>query len=116
MAVPRNLVSDSALVQETFDLVSAKGGRATFTEIVDVVFRLSHAEPDLATSLIAELIANDARFKIEPPHLAIVADQSELRPLNEIEFVVLDVEAVADKAQPARIIELGAYRICATEI
>jgi DNA polymerase-3 subunit epsilon len=111
MEVPRNLISDSALVQDTFDLLSTNDGRAAFTEIADVVFRLSHAGEELAALLVADLIRNDPRFRIEAAHLAIVDDDTELRPLSEIDFVVLDVEAIAARTQPARIIELGAYRV-----
>ncbi len=111
MEVPRNLISDSALVQETFDLLSANDGRAAFTEIADVVFRLSHTGEELAALLVADLIRNDPRFRIEAAHLAIVNDDTELRPLNEIDFVVLDVEAIVARTKTARVIELGAYRV-----
>ena len=116
MSVPRNLISNSALVQETFDLLTERGGRATFTELVDVIFRLSHADQDLAQSLVADLIKSDLRFRIESPFLTIVADSIETKPLIEIEFVVLDVEAIATRTIPARVIELGAYRIRGGEI
>ena len=111
MEIPRNLISDSALVQDTFDLLIANDGRAAFTEIADVVFRLSHAGEELAALLVADLIRNDPRFRIEAAHLAIVDDDTELRSLNEIDFVVLDVEAIVARTQPAQIIELGAYRV-----
>ncbi len=111
MEIPRNLISDSALVSDTFDLLTANNGRAAFTEIADVVFRLSHADEELAALLVADLIRNDPRFRIEAAHLTIVADDTELRPLNEIDFVVLDVEAIVASAKTARIIELGAYRV-----
>src|SRR3981081_1749707 len=48
VASHRNLVSDSALVQETFDLLSKNGGRASLSDIVDVIFRMSHADQELA--------------------------------------------------------------------
>ena len=111
MEIPRNLISDSALVQDTFDLLTANDGRAAFTEIADVVFRLSHAGEELAALLVADLIRNDPRFRIEAAHLAIVDDHTELRSLNEIDFVVLDVEAIVTRTKTARIIELGAYRV-----
>lgn len=111
MEVPRNLISDSVLVQDTFDHLSASGGRAAFTEIADAVLRLSHVGEDLAALLVSDLIRNDPRFRIEAAHLAIVDDETQLQPLNEIDFVVLDVEAIVARAQPARIIELGAYRV-----
>jgi len=61
MEIPRNLISDSTLVQDTFDLLTANDGRAPFTEIADVVFRLSHAGEELAALLVADLIRNDPR-------------------------------------------------------
>jgi len=111
MEAHRNLISDSALVQETFDLLRQNSGRTTFTEIVDVVFRLSHADADLAASLVSDLVRGDPRFAIEANHLAIIEDDLESRSLNELDFVVLDVEALGARAVPARIIELGAYRL-----
>lgn len=107
----RNLISDSALVQETFDLLSKNGGRATFTEIVDVVFRLARADEELAASLVGDLVRGDPRFSIEATHLTILDDPIERRPLSEIDFVVLDVEAIGARGVPARIIELGAYHV-----
>ena len=106
-----SLIADSALVQETFELLSKNGGRVTLTEIVDVVFRLSHAEEELAASLVGDLVRNDPRFSIEAGHLAIIDDPNEHRALNEIDFVVLDLEAIGAKGLPARIIELGAYHV-----
>jgi DNA polymerase III epsilon subunit family exonuclease len=111
MEAHRNLISDSALVQETFDLLRKNGGRSAFREIVDVVFRLSHAEEELAASLVSDLVRDDPRFAIEADHLAIIDDNVESRALNELDFVVLDVEAIGARAVPARIIELGAYRL-----
>jgi DNA polymerase-3 subunit epsilon len=107
----RNLISDSALVQETFELLSKNGGRLTVTEIVDVIFRLSHADEGLATSLIGDLVRNDPRFRLEADHLTINQDPVEHRPLSEVDFVVLDVEAIGAKGLPARVIELGAYHV-----
>ena len=107
----RNLISDSTLIRETFDLLSKNGGHATFNEIVDVVFSLSNADESLAASLVADLVRNDPRFSTEAGHLAIIGDPNEHRPLSEIEFVVLDVEAIGGRDVPARIIELGAYQV-----
>src|SRR5258706_1549964 len=101
-----NLISDSALVDETFDLLSKNGGRLPGTEIVDVVFRLSHADEALSASLIGDLIRNDPRFNLEANYLTISQDPVEHCPLSEIDFVVLDVEAICAKGFPARGIEL----------
>lgn len=110
MQRPRNLISDSSLVQETFDLVRETGGRATFSQIADAIFRLDAAE-ELAAALISDLVQNDPRFSIEGNLLAIKADEIENQPLNEIDFVVLDVEAVSGRSIPTRLIEIGACRV-----
>ena len=111
MDIPRNLISDSPLLQETFKLLSDNGGRVSFAEIADVVFRLTRAGDELAASLVSDLVRNDSRFRVDQTHLAISEDSLEHRLLNEITFVVLDVEAIVTRSRPARIIELGAYRV-----
>jgi DNA polymerase III epsilon subunit family exonuclease len=107
-----NLVSDSTLIQETIELLLASGGRARATEIVDVVFKLSHVDEDLAGLLVADMIRGDRRFKIlEGNTIELQHDDIDSRLLNELDFVVVDVEATGAKRPPNRIIELGAYRI-----
>ena len=107
-----NLVSDSTLVQDTIDLLNTSGGRAAATEIVDAVFKLSHIDDELAGLLVADLIRNDRRFKfVENNTVELLKDDSHLRLLKELDFVVVDVEATGAKTPPNRLIELGAYRI-----
>lgn len=107
-----NLVSDSNFVQETIDLLTCSGGRAAASEIVDVVFKLSHVDDELASQLVADLIRNDRRFKIvENNTVELQQDDSHSRLLKDLDFVVVDVEATGAKTPPNRLIELGAYRI-----
>jgi len=116
MEIPPNLVSNSPLIQETFDFVAASGGRAHTSQIAEAVFRLEHASDELSHALVCDLIENDRRFIIEDGSLLIRHQNSEARPIAEIDFVVLDVEAIAPKSGGARIIELAAYRVHAAEI
>ena len=112
-----NLVSDSTLVQDTIDLLTCSGGRAAASEIVDAVFKLSHIDDELAGLLVADLIRNDRRFKIvENNTVELLEDDSHLRLLKELDFVVVDVEATGAKTPPNRLIELGAYRIRSARI
>ena len=106
-----NLVSDSTLVQDTIDLLTCSGGRAAASEIVDAVFKLSHIDDELAGLLVADLIRNDRRFKIDNNTVELLADDSHSRLLKDLDFVVVDVEATGAKTPPNRLIELGAYRI-----
>ena len=107
-----NLVSDSTLVEETIHLLRDCGGRAAATEIADVVFKISHLDAELAGLLVADLVKDDRRFKlVDGNTIELQTDDTETRLLQDLDFVVVDVEATGAKTPPNRIIELGAYRI-----
>ena len=107
-----NLISDSALVQETLDLLRDCGGRANAADIVDVVFKVSHIDEELAALLVADLVKGDRRFKlIDSKTIELQEDDAETRLLKDLDFVVVDLEATGAKMPPNRVIELGAYRI-----
>jgi DNA polymerase III epsilon subunit family exonuclease len=112
-----NLVSDSTLVQETIDLLRLWGGRANASQIVDAVFKVSHIDEDLAGLLVGDLVKDDRRFKfIDGKTIELQAHDFESQLLNELDYVVVDVEATGAKLPPNRIIELGAYRISGGKI
>jgi DNA polymerase III epsilon subunit family exonuclease len=111
MQRPPNLISDSPLVQETFEFVQESGGQAKFSEITNSIFHLHHATEQLAASLVADLVQNDPRFSVEDTVLVIKPDEVETQSLPDIDFVVVDVEAIAGKSMPTRVIEVGACRI-----
>ena len=113
--VRSNLVSDSTLIDETLELIRAQGGRASFQAVAESIFLLSNIDPELAGSMVGELVKNDPRFALEPEHLA-AAEDSNSALLRDLEFVVVDVEATHERRTPARIIEIGAYRIRGEEI
>jgi DNA polymerase III epsilon subunit family exonuclease len=107
-----NLVSDSTLVQETIELLRLCGGRANASQIVDAVFKVSHIDEELAGLLVGDLVKDDRRFKIiDGKIIELQAHDCESRFLDELEFVVVDIEATGAKMPPNRIIELGAYRV-----
>jgi DNA polymerase III epsilon subunit family exonuclease len=107
-----NLVSDSTLIQETIDLLRGCGGRANAAQIVDAVFKVSHIDDELAGLLVGDLVKDDRRFKIiDGTTVELRDDDCESRQLEELDFVVVDIEATGAKMPPNRIIELGAYRI-----
>ena len=107
-----NLISDSTLVQETIELLRDCGGRANAAEIVDAVFKVSHIDEELAALLIADLVKGDRRFKlVDGKTIELQEDDVETRLLQDLNFVVVDLEATGAKMPPNRVIELGAYRI-----
>ncbi|MGI9066310.1 MAG: 3'-5' exonuclease [Pyrinomonadaceae bacterium] len=107
-----NLVSDSTLVQETIELLRVCGGRANASQIVDAVFKVSHIDEELAGLLVGDLVKDDRRFRVlDGKIIELQAHDCETRLLDDLEFVVVDIEATGAKMPPNRIMELGAYRI-----
>jgi DNA polymerase III epsilon subunit family exonuclease len=109
----RNLVPDSALVEETIQLLRAGGGRARSTEVVEVVLELPGLEPSLATSLVSELVSEDWRVSVseESHEVELLCEDDGCRPLAETEFVVFDIETTGPKMPPSRVMEIGAARV-----
>jgi DNA polymerase III epsilon subunit family exonuclease len=114
--IPGNLISDSTLVNETFEFVNHNGGRASFLKISETIFGLGNVSADLASALVSELIQNDPRFVVDAEFLSTQSQPSNSALLRELEFVVLDVEAAQERKRPARIIEIGAYRVRGGEV
>jgi DNA polymerase III epsilon subunit family exonuclease len=114
--IPGNLIPDSSLVDETFEFVNDKGGRASFLTIAETIFSLGNINAELAASLVRELVQNDRRFLIETEYLSTQPELSASTSLRDLEFVVLDVEAAHERKMPARIIEIGAYRVRGGEV
>lgn len=107
-----NLVSDSTLIQETIELLRDSGGRANAIDIVDAVFKVSHMDQELAALLVADLVRGDQRFRfVDSQTIELQGDDLESRRLEDLDFVVVDVEATGAKMPPNRLIELGAYRV-----
>jgi DNA polymerase III epsilon subunit family exonuclease len=109
----RNLVPDSALVEETILMLRASGGRATSTEVAEAVLELHGLEPSLATALVSELVSEDWRVAVseESHEVEVLCEDDGCRPLSETEFVVFDIETTGPKMPPSRVMEIGAARV-----
>jgi DNA polymerase III epsilon subunit family exonuclease len=108
----RNLVSDSALVQETVDMLRVCGGCAPAIDIADIVLKLSDLDAELAAMVVADLVKDDHRLSLRDDLIVeLVCEDPEARPLHETDFVVVDVETTGAKTPPSRIMEVGAYRV-----
>jgi DNA polymerase-3 subunit alpha (Gram-positive type) len=78
---------------------------------------VSHIDEELAGLLVGDLVKDDRRFKfIDSKTIELQAHDFESRLLDELDYVVVDVEATGAKLPPNRIIELGAYRISGRKI
>jgi DNA polymerase III epsilon subunit family exonuclease len=107
-----NLVSDSPLVQETIEMLRLCGGCAPAADVADIVLKLPDLDSETASLLIADLIKDDSRLRINSNYsVEVLTDDAELRRLNDCPFVIVDVETTGAKTPPCRITEIGAYRI-----
>jgi DNA polymerase III subunit epsilon len=111
--VRRNLISDSALVQETIEMLRGCGGSASATDVADLILKLSDLDAGLAPILVAELIKDDHRLYIRDGSMVelVTSEDAEARLLGESDFIVVDLETTGAKAPPGRITEVGAYRV-----
>lgn len=108
----RNLVSDSALVQETVEMLRVCGGCAPAIDIADIVLKLSDLDAELASLVVADLVKDDHRLCLRDDRtVELVYEDVEARLLHETDFVVVDVETTGAKTPPSRIMEVGAYRV-----
>jgi DNA polymerase III epsilon subunit family exonuclease len=112
MAVRRNLISDSPLVQETVEILRVCGGCAPASDIADLVLKLSDLDEELATLLVADLIKDDHRLGVRDGAMVeLLCEDMEARLIHDSDFVVVDVETTGAKTPPCRITEIGAYRV-----
>ncbi len=112
MQVRRNLVSDSALVQETVDMLRVCGGCAPAMDIAYIVLKLSDLDAELAALVVADLVRDDHRLSLRNDLVVeLVCEDFEARSIHETDFVVVDVETTGAKTPPSRIMEVGAFRI-----
>src|SRR5215211_7242470 len=109
----RNLVPDSALVEETIKLLHASGGRAPASEVCANILELPDLDEAAAASLVNELIGEDWRLRIRDGGsvVEVVCEDDECRALAETDFVVFDIETTGPKMPPSRVMEIGAARV-----
>ena len=109
----RNLVPDSALIEETIQLLRAGGGRARSTVVAEAVLELPGLADSLATSLVGELVSEDWRVSVseESHEVELLCEDDGCRPLSETDFVVFDIETSGPKMPPSLVMEIGAARV-----
>ena len=114
----RNLVPDSALVEETIKLLHACGGRAPAPEVCANILEITDLDDAAASSLVNELIGEDWRLRVteDGREVEVLCEDDECRALSETDFVVFDIETTGPKMPPSRVMEIGAARVHAGRI
>ncbi len=111
----RNLVPDSAPVQEVIELLRSNGGRAPCVDIAEAVLQLPGLDPPLASVVLADFIEGEGDWRLrvaeETFEVEMLCEDDECRQLGEADFVVFDLETTGPKTPPCRIMELGAIRV-----
>ncbi len=111
----RNLVPDSAPIQEIIELLRANGGRASCVDIAEAVLQLPGLDPQLAALVLADFIEGEGDWRLrvseDACEVEMLCEDDECRQLVEADFVVFDVETTGPKTPPCRIMELGAIRV-----
>jgi DNA polymerase III epsilon subunit family exonuclease len=109
----RNLVPDSALVEETLRLLHSNGGRAPATEVCANILELPDLDASVASSLVTELIGEDWRLRVTEDGrvVEVMCEDDECRALSQTDFVVFDIETTGPKMPSSRVMEIGAARV-----
>ncbi|MFN2597950.1 MAG: PolC-type DNA polymerase III [Pyrinomonadaceae bacterium] len=112
MQPPPNLVSDSAFVAEAVEMLRACGGRARVEAVAEHVLQIPCVDPATAALLVSAFVEDDRRLKLcDGYEVLLDCEDDERRALDATEFVVFDVETTGSKTPPARVVEIGAYRV-----
>ncbi len=109
----RSLVPDSALAEETIQLLRSQGGRARTIDVAETVLELPGLDPRAATAVVSELFSGDWRVRVcdESHEAEVLCENDETRALSETDFVVFDIETTGPKMPPSRVMEIGAARV-----
>ncbi len=99
-----------ALSGRAFDYLRRAGGRAREDELIREVFGPA-AKGALWSRLLAAVLARDARFERAPGGWALAGLAVPGLRVDEVDFVVLDVESTGLKPWRQRVVEVAALRL-----
>src|SRR5215472_8498062 len=87
-------------------------------ELLALLFSGAGSDPELGARLIAGILAGDPNFMFDAvTGLWSLSRTSTLRvPLDQADFVVVDLETTGGRPAPGSIIEIGAYRMRGRQI
>lgn len=119
MIAHQNLVSDLKLVDETIELLSARGGHASADQIFSEIYKIKPFDKDVVIPVIEEMFHHDARVKINksgdveltPFFYALQSPSQNNSSLLSTDYVIVDVETTGSRSLLSRITEIGAYKI-----
>ncbi len=99
-----------ALAGRAYDCLRQAGGRAREEELIRALFG-PPAKGPLWSKLLAAVLERDSRFARDPGGWALAGLAVAALRLDEVDFVVLDVESTGLKPWRQRVIEVAALRL-----
>ncbi|MBV8056121.1 MAG: GIY-YIG nuclease family protein [Deltaproteobacteria bacterium] len=114
---PARLPSGSAK-EKLHAYLAAHPAGADPRELLALLFSGAGSDPELGPRIIAGILAGDPNFRFDAvTGLWSLSRTSTLRvPLDQADFVVVDLETAGGRPAPGAIIEIGAYRMRGRQI
>ncbi|MBD0330136.1 MAG: GIY-YIG nuclease family protein [Thermoleophilia bacterium] len=97
------------------DLLEERGRPLSAVEAARHLFAARAVPQALAHSLLADVAAGDARLRLVGSAVALAGAERD-PPLEEVEFVIFDVETTGLSAATSRLCEIGAVRVRGFEL
>jgi DNA polymerase III epsilon subunit family exonuclease len=98
------------------ELVHARHGAVSAEEAARTLFALRNAPTELARSLVADVVAEDARLEWLGARVGLAGAPHLDTAIEDAELVVFDLETTGLSAARCRICEIGAVRVRAFEL
>jgi DNA polymerase III subunit epsilon len=99
--------------QKLYDFLRVRPAGADSAELVGLLLSGAGSDPELGARIVRQMLDGDPNFVFDTETALWSLPQSDrLRvPLDDAEFVVVDLETTGGAAGPGTIIEIGAYRM-----
>jgi DNA polymerase-3 subunit epsilon len=99
--------------QKLYEFLRLRPAGADSSELVGLLLSGAGSDPELGARIVRQMLEGDPNFIFDTATALWSLKQSDrLRvPLDEAEFLVVDLETTGGRAAPGQIIEIGAYRM-----
>ncbi len=110
--VPKPGSRRSALVEAAVTELTRAGRPLTLAELARAVLHVESGSISAATRALQPLLAADQRLgSMDAGHWGLASWRGRDQPLNEVDFVIFDVETNGGRGGRHRVLEIGAHRI-----
>ena len=102
----------STLIEAAIETLASSGRPMTLDQITRAVLRVETNGAKIGARVLAPLLATDDRLVLaEAGHWALAGWEQESHAIDDVDFVVFDVETNGGRGGRHRILEIGAIRV-----